>query len=100
MRRARDTAKTKEEKALAYVGFMRLYTQEQGDQWLDRVKARFSDALQYQKDLPEAYYYMGIAYKKANQSSEAEVAFKQVLKINKGLVMESEDELKSLPSSR
>jgi len=100
MRKARDTAKTKEEKALAYVGFMRLYTLEQEDHWLDRVKARFSDALQYQKDLPEAYFYMGIAYKKANRSSEAEAAFKQVLKINKGLVTESEDELKSLPSSK
>jgi len=100
MRRARDTAKTKKDKALAYVGFMRLYTMEQADHWLDRVKALFSDALQYQKDLPDAYFYMGIAYKKANRSSEAETAFKRVLEINKGLVMESENELRSLPPSR
>ncbi|MDQ1336680.1 MAG: hypothetical protein QG552_3630 [Thermodesulfobacteriota bacterium] len=100
MRKARDTADTNREEALAYVGFMRLYTMEQGDLWLEKVKARFSDALHYQQDLPDAYFYMGIAYKKANQPLEAETAFKKVLEINNGLVSESENELKSLPSSR
>jgi len=96
MRRARDTAKTKRQLALSYVGFMRLHIMEQGDQWLDRASARFSNALQYEKDLPEAYFYMGIAYKKANRPSEAAKAFKKVLQINNGLVAESENELKSL----
>ena len=96
MRRARDSAKTNTEKALAYVGFMRIYTMEQGKQWLEKVKARFSDALQYKEDLPETYYYMGIAYKKANRFSEAEKAFKEVLAINKGLVMESQKALRTL----
>jgi Tfp pilus assembly protein PilF len=100
MRRARDTAQTKQQKALAYVGFMRLYTMQQGDGWLDRVKARFADALQCRKDLPEAYFYMGMAYKKADQPSDAEIAFKKVLEINNGLVMESQHELQSLPLSR
>jgi Tfp pilus assembly protein PilF len=100
MRRARDTAKTSRQTALTYVGFMSLYTMEEGDRWLDKVTARFSDALQYQKDLPEAYFCMGIAYKKANRPSEAATAFKKVLEINNGLVTESENELKSLPSSR
>jgi Tfp pilus assembly protein PilF len=100
MRRARDTAETKRQMAMTYVGFMRLYTMEQGDRWLDMVTARFSDALQCQENLPEAYFYMGIAYKQANRPSEAATAFKKVLKINNGLVMESENELKSLPSSK
>jgi Tfp pilus assembly protein PilF len=100
MRQARDTAGTNRQKALAYVGFMRLYLMEQGDRWLDKTSARFSDALQYQKDLPDAYFYMGIAYKKANRPSEAAKAFKKVLEINNGLVTESENELSSLPSSK
>jgi len=100
MRKARDTAETNRQKALAYVGFMRLYTMEQKDHWLDKVKARFSDALQCQEDLPDAYFYMGIAYKKANRPLEAETAFKKVLEINNGLVPESDNELKSLPSSK
>jgi len=100
MRKARDTARTNQETALAYVGFMRIYTLEGGDLWLDKVKARFLDAMQFQKDMPDAYFYLGMAYKKANQSSEAEGAFEKVLEINNGLVPESEHELKSLPPSR
>jgi Tfp pilus assembly protein PilF len=99
MRSARDHAKTEKDKALAYVGFMQIYTMEEGKNWLDKVKERFADALHYKGDLPEAYYYMGVAYKKANRQSEAEKAFKKVLTINKGLVMESEKELKSLQKS-
>ncbi len=100
MRQARDTAGTDRQKAMAYVGFMRLYIMEQGDHWLDKTSARFSDVLQYQKDLPDAYFYMGIAYKKADRPSEAAKAFKKVLEINNGLVTESENELSSLPPSR
>ena len=99
MRSARDNAKTKTEKALAYVGFMRIYTMEEGENWLDKVKERFSDALQFKEDLPDTYYYMGVAYKKANRLPEAEKAFKKVLAINKGLVIESKKALKSLRES-
>ena len=97
---ARDDAKTEEEKALAYVGFMRLYTMMGEAGWLDKVRERFYDALHYQEDLPEAYYYMGIAYKKANRLSRSENAFKKVLEINKGLVAESKEELKTLRKTR
>jgi len=93
---ARDDAKTEEARALAYVGFMRLYTMKGGEGWLDKVKERFYDSLHYKEDLPEPYYYMGIAYKKANRLYRAKNDFKKVLEINKGLVAESKEELKSL----
>ena len=96
MRHARDSAKTKTEKALAYVGFMRIYMMQEGKNWLDNVTAMFSNALQFGEDLPDAYYYMGIAYKKANRLPEAEKAFKKVLAIDKGFVTESKQELMSL----
>ena len=96
---ARDDAKTEDEKALAFVGFMRLYTMKGGEGWLDKVRERFYDSLHYKKDLPEAYYYMGIAYKKANRLYRAENDFKKVLEINKGLVVESKEELKTLGKS-
>ena len=96
---ARDDAKKDEEKALAFVGFMRIYTMRGEDGWLDKVKERFYDALHYKKDLSEAYYYMGIAYKKANRLYRSENAFKKVLEINKGLVVESKEELKTLGKS-
>jgi len=96
---ARDDAKTDEDKALAFVGFMRLYTMKGEDGWLDKVRERFYDALHYKKDLPEAYYYMGIAYKKANRLYRSENAFKKVLEINRGLVVESKEELKTFGKS-
>jgi len=96
---ARDDAKTEEEKALAFVGFMRIYTMMGEDGWLDKVRTRFYDSLHYKEDLPEAYYYMGIAYKKANRLYRSGNAFKKVLEINKGLVVESKEELKILGKS-
>lgn len=97
---ARDGAKTEEDKALAFVGFMRLYTMKGGEGWLDKVREKFYDSLHYKEDLPEAYYYMGIAYKMANRLYRAENDFKKVLEINKGLVAESKEELKTLGKSR
>jgi tetratricopeptide (TPR) repeat protein len=96
---ARDDAKTEEEKALAFVGFMRLYMMRGGEGWLAKVKERFYDSLHYKEDLPEAYFYMGIAYKKANRLYRSKNAFKKVLQINKGLVAESKEELKTLGKS-
>jgi len=59
-----------------------------------------SDAVQYQNNLPDAYFYLGVAYQNAQQPMEAEKAFKKVLEINNGLVGESERELKSLHPSK
>ena len=96
MRSAIDYAKTGREKGLVYVGLMRLYTMQKDKGWLDEVKEQFSYALRYKKELPEAYYYMGVAYKEANRVPASERAFKRVLEINKGLVTESKRELESL----
>ena len=93
---ARDEAKTDSDKASAFIGFMRLYTMMGGEGWLDKVKERFYNALHYEKDSAEAYYYMGLAYKKANRLYRAKETFKKVLDINNGFVPESEKELKSL----
>ncbi len=97
MRRARDTSKTNHQKAMAYVGFMRIFTLQQGDRWLARVKGMFSDALHCEKELPDAYYYMGLAYKAGNQPLDAEKMFQRVIEINKGLVSEAQNEVKRLP---
>ena len=93
---AKDYAETKEDKALACVGFMRLYTLQKEKGWLKKVEANFSEALSVVKDLPEAHYQMGIAYKQANRFPESEKAFKRVVEINKGLVAQASKELESV----
>ena len=96
MRKARDDASSGEQKALAYVGFMRLYTMRKKTGWLEQVEERFRDALRWKNDLPQAYYYMGVAYKNADRTTEAEQSFKQVVKLNQDLVTEARGELTAL----
>ena len=96
MRKARDDASSGEQKALAYVGFMRLYTMRKQTGWLEQVEERFKEALQWKSDLPQAYFYMGIAYRQADRITDAEQSFNQVLKLNQGLVMETKKELTNL----
>ncbi len=96
MRKARDDASSGEQKALAYVGFMRLYTLREKSGWLEQVEERFKEALQWKSDLPEAYFYMGIAYQQANRITDAERSFNQVIKLNGDLVMEAKKELANL----
>ena len=99
MRKARDDADDGEQKALAYVGFMRLYTMHQKPGWLQQVEERFEDALKWRNDLPQAYFYMGLAYKQANRMGDAAQSFKQVLTLNQSLVKEAREELATLPQS-
>jgi len=99
MRKARYDASNGEQKAMAYVGFMRLYTMRQNPGWLEQVEERFKDALQWKNDLSQAYFYMGLAYKQANRMGDAVQSFKQVLTLNQDLVKEAREELATLPQS-
>ncbi len=94
MSRAKRLAKRKEEKALAYVGFMRLYTQQKGKDWVDDVEDNFNKAKLIDKDLPDSYFYMGSAYKEAHRFGDAAEAFKKVLEINKTFIEEADHQLK------
>jgi Tfp pilus assembly protein PilF len=96
MAKAEELAEGKQEKALAYVGFMRLYMQQKGEGWLEEVESYFRDAMKTLKDLPEMpdpYYHMGIAYKEAFRFSDAAGAFKKVLEINKTLMSKADHQL-------
>ena len=99
MREARDDASSGEQKALAYVGFMRLYTMRKKAGWLEQVEERFKEALRWKSDLPQAYFYMGIAYKHADRITDAEQSLNQVLKLNQSLVAEAKKELTALHKS-
>jgi Tfp pilus assembly protein PilF len=96
MRKAAEQAKTREAKALVDVGFMRVYILEGKDGWLDKVTQCYADAMLHDRSVPEAYFFMGMAYKKVNRFSEARKAFNKVLEINKERVAESEDQLRDL----
>jgi hypothetical protein len=94
MSRAKRLAKGKEEKALAYVGFMRLYTLQKGKGWLEYVEDNFNKANNVEKNLPDSYFFMGIAYKEAYKFGDAAEAFKEVLEINKTFIDKADYQLK------
>ena len=97
MSQAKKLAETKEERALTYVGIMRLFTQQKGKDWLEDVERNFQKArktLTYLPDLPDPYFYMGMAFKEAYKFSNAAEAFKKVLEINKTLIDKADRQLK------
>ena len=94
MRRAEYHAKNSVDKALAYVGFIRLYTMKRDKDWLVEAEKNFLQARSMVQDLPDAYYFMGIAYKYGYRFTESMKAFKQVLKINRTFMTRADEQFK------
>ena len=63
MEQARAVAKDNLDQALADVGMMSLFRMERKDGWLGRVKESFARAVSLDRQLPEAYLELGVAYK-------------------------------------
>ena len=99
MERAAAHAKRKQDKALAYVGAIRLHTIKRGEGWLKQSERYFSLALAEVKDFPEAYYYMGVAYTVDHRFVQAENSFRKVLEINETFVMEAQEQLKKVQNN-
>ena len=97
MSHAQKLARSKQEEALAYVGFMRLYTRQKDEGWLEHVQENFERARKTLEDvphMPDPYLYMGLAYKEACRFSDAAHAFRKALEINKTLTDRAEQQLK------
>ena len=94
MTRAKKFSKVKMEKAVAYVGVTRLHLLQKNKNWLKDVEENFRKALSVIKDLPEAHYYMGVAYKEAYRFNMAQIEFKQVLDANQTHVLDADRQLK------
>lgn len=99
MERAVLQAHTKHDKAMAYVGLIRLNTMRGEEGWLSQAEEYFSLALSEVNDLPEAYYYMGVAYLEARRFVQAENSFRKVLEIKKAFVPEAEEQLKKVQNN-
>jgi tetratricopeptide (TPR) repeat protein len=95
MKAAKNYAKNTEEKADVYVGYMRLFTlgKEKVDEgWLKEVQDWYKKTIKIVPDLPDPYYYMGIAYKQAYRLRAAAGEFTRVLDLDKGFVAEADSE--------
>jgi len=93
MNRSVNDAKNKEEKALAYVGFMKLSLMKKDQGWFDDLKTHFHHAISITKEMPETYYTMGMAYKIRYEMDASKEMFMKVLQINRALIWEANEEL-------
>jgi len=85
--------------SLVYVAFIRLYTEQKGGMWVNRAVESFAKALLYTRNLPDAYYYMGVAFKAAGDFPLAVEAFERVMETDNPLNPEAEWALKEVKRS-
>lgn len=93
MDKALDYGRNPHERALARVGYMRLYSRQKDKKWLAAVRKNFRSAIGLEPDMPEAHYYMGLACKEALEFTEATTEFSKVLTIDKLLTKEADEQL-------
>ena len=89
MKKAAGYAKGDQQKVDVNVGYMRIYLmgKEQVDRdWFDDLRSNYRKATGKLPDQPEAYYYMGLAYKSKYEFRKAAGEFSRVLDLDKGLV--------------
>lgn len=100
MLKAEAFAVGREEKALSLVGFMGLHFMTRQEAWLQEVERDFTRYRAIGRQLPEAYYQMGVAYRVAGHYAQAVAAFDQVLAWNRRLVEESREQLRIVEALR
>ncbi len=93
MEQARQYARNEKEKGFVHVGIIRLYTMKRGADWLENAESSFLAAKSLSKGMPDAYYYMGLAYKFGFRFDDSEKAFQKVKEIDRGFVPEARREL-------
>ena len=82
-----------------YVGYIRYYTmggKKVHKKWLKKAEKYFKKARKINKDQPDAYYYMGLAYKKASDFGAAKDKFAKVMKISGEFLEEAKNEYENV----
>jgi tetratricopeptide (TPR) repeat protein len=75
---------------------MRLHTMRKQGDWLADAEESFRNAIREERDLPDAHFYMGVAYKKALKFDKAGERLEFVLALNRERVTEADEDLRLL----
>ena len=95
MKNAEKYARGNNQEIAANAGYMRLYImgrEKVEKNWLKKVKTRFNKSIAISPDLPEPYFYMGIAYKISCKFSDAASQFVKILELDNGYIKEADKE--------
>jgi len=103
MAKAKDLAKTDEERVFADAGLLRLYLisrESAVENWLGEAELAYNDAIALLPKSSEAHYYMGKVYQEAGQLDKARNLFEKVLEINKTYVDDATHALNLMGNTR
>ena len=89
LKNGKKYAKGKEQKVLARVGYIRVFTMIKPRGWLEDAKQNFDYAVLDDDQAPAPYYYMGEAYKQSYMFSEAANMYRVVLDLDKEYTAEA-----------
>ncbi|MEW6774698.1 MAG: hypothetical protein AB1405_00220 [Bdellovibrionota bacterium] len=90
LEKALDVAKSKGDKAAAHTGMVRLLTEQRPDKdWIEDAEDHYEQAIDLDAKYSAAYYYFGVAQKKAFNFEKAGDLFKKVLDLNTDFVPEA-----------
>ncbi len=95
MKKAAGYAKGDSQKYDVEIGYMRVYLmgKQQADRdWFDELRSNYRKASSRLPEQPDAFYYMGLAYKTKYEFRKASREFTKVLDLDKGLVEEADRE--------
>ena len=82
LKKGKQYARDKEQKVLARVGYIRVYSITKPDDWLDDAEQNFDYAVLDDPEAPAPYFYMGEAYKQAYEFAEAADKYRKVLDLD------------------
>jgi tetratricopeptide (TPR) repeat protein len=87
--KALDSSPSDKVTSLVYVAFIRLQTKQKSGMWLNEAMENFAKALLYTRNLPDAYYYMGVAFKEAGDLTLAAEAFERAMETDNAFYSEA-----------
>ena len=94
MEKAEDYMKENQEKLDYHVGMIRILSAERGDDWVEKAEKQFKKAVKVDENYAPAYYFTGLAYRKAYEFGKAADMFSKVIEIDGPYVTQANDEWK------
>lgn len=91
--------RNRHEAALVHVGIMRIYLmggEQISTDWLRKIEEHYERSILLAPEIPDAYYFMGIAYKRALHWDKALQEFLHVVNINGDFAAEASNQISML----
>jgi tetratricopeptide (TPR) repeat protein len=89
LERASNLALDQQSQYMVQIAYLRMHTEEKGKDWLDEALKWYEQAVRSNATAPDAYYYMGVAYKESYNFQDAKNLFEKAREFPGGLQAEA-----------